>query len=42
MQKLNDAKEGVFDEVLVWKINRIARKNIDLLQIVDILNKKNV
>lgn len=39
---LKDAKEGLFDEVLVWKINRMARKNIDLLQIVDMLNKNNI
>ena len=39
---LLDAKEGRFDEVLVWKINRMARKNIDLLQIVDILDKHNI
>ncbi|MBY3618851.1 SDR family oxidoreductase [Acinetobacter sp. CUI P1] len=29
------AKEGKFDEVLVYSINRMARKNLDLLQIID-------
>jgi site-specific DNA recombinase len=39
---LKDAEQGFFDEVLVWKINRLARKNMDLLQIVDVLDKHNV
>lgn len=39
---LQDAKEGKFDEVIVWKFNRMARKNIDLLHIVDLLEKNNV
>ncbi|GGA46888.1 recombinase family protein [Paenibacillus physcomitrellae] len=39
---LQDAKEGKLDEVIVWKFNRMARKNIDLLQIVDLLEKNNV
>jgi site-specific DNA recombinase len=39
---LKDAKEHLFDEVIVWKINRMARKTIDLLQIVEILDKNNV
>lgn len=43
LQKLlQDAKEKLFDEVIVWKINRFARKNIDLLHIVDILDKHNI
>lgn len=37
-----DAEKHMFDEVLVWKINRLARKNIDLLQIVDLLDKNNI
>lgn len=41
-QMLRDAKEGLFDEVLVWRINRLARRNIDLLQIVEQLDKYNV
>jgi site-specific DNA recombinase len=39
---LKDAKDKQFDEVIVWKINRMARKNIDLLQIVDLLDKNNI
>ncbi|MEC0371140.1 recombinase family protein [Paenibacillus chibensis] len=39
---LLDAKDGKFDEVIVWKFNRMARKNIDLLHIVDMLEKNNV
>lgn len=41
-QLLKDAEGGLFDEVIVWKINRMARKNIDLLQIVDLLDKNNI
>lgn len=39
---LRDAQDRKFDEVLVWKFNRMARKNIDLLHIVDLLEKNNV
>ncbi|WP_339279086.1 recombinase family protein [Paenibacillus sp. FSL W8-1187] len=39
---LQDANEGKFDEVIVWKFNRMARKNLDLLNIVEILNKNNI
>lgn len=39
---LNDAGKGLFDEVLVWKINRISRKQLDLLKIVELLNKNNI
>ena len=43
LQKLlRDAKNGEFDEVVVWKISRLARKTIDLLQIVDELSKHKV
>lgn len=41
-QLLRDAKAGMFILVLVWKINRLARNTIDLLQIVKELNKYNV
>lgn len=41
-QLLKDAEGELFDEVIVWKINRMARKNIDLLQIVDLLDKNNI
>lgn len=39
---LKDAKEGKFDEVWVWKTNRLARNHLDLLKIVDELNKYNI
>lgn len=39
---LEEAKENKFDIVYVWKISRLARKNVDLLSIVEQLNKSNV
>ncbi|SHJ92701.1 recombinase family protein [Paramaledivibacter caminithermalis] len=42
LKMLEDAKEGKFDEVAVWKLSRLARNNLDLLKIVDILNKHEV
>lgn len=43
LQKLlRDAKNGKFEEVVVWKISRLARKTIDLLQIVDELSKHKI
>lgn len=39
---LTDAKQGMFDEVLVWKISRMARKQLDLLKIVEFLSQSNV
>ncbi|MNW32878.1 DNA-invertase hin [compost metagenome] len=39
---LKDAEETKFNEVIVWKFNRMARKNIDLLHIVDLLEKNNI
>lgn len=41
-QLLIDAKEKKFDEVWVWKINRLARNHLDLLKIVDELNMQNI
>jgi site-specific DNA recombinase len=41
-QLLIDAEEGLFDEVIVWKINRMARKQLDLLKIVETLSKFNI
>lgn len=41
-QMLQDAKEGKFDEVWVWKTNRLARNQYDLLTIVKELEKYNV
>lgn len=43
LQKLlRDANQGLFDEVLVWKINRISRRTIDLLKIVDELSQQKI
>lgn len=39
---LEEAKEKKFDVVYVWKISRLARKNVDLLSIVEQLSKSNV
>lgn len=39
---LEDAKQGLFDEVWVWKTNRLARNQYDLLTIVKKLEKYNV
>ncbi|WP_094869776.1 recombinase family protein [Paenibacillus sp. VTT E-133280] len=41
-QMLQDAKNNLFDTVLVWKFNRLARNAEHLSQIVNILNKNNV
>ncbi|WP_168714368.1 recombinase family protein [Niallia nealsonii] len=43
LQKLlNEVKQGKFEMVLVWKINRLARNIIDLLEIADFLKKHQV
>jgi site-specific DNA recombinase len=39
---LEDAKLGKFQKVLVWKINRLARNVIDLLEITEELNRHQV
>lgn len=39
---LRDADDGKFDEVIVWKFNRMARKNVDLLNIVEQLEASNI
>lgn len=36
VQLLDDAKHKKFDVVLVWKTNRLARKILDLLKIVEV------
>ncbi|HLR65534.1 MAG TPA: recombinase family protein [Virgibacillus sp.] len=41
-QLLYDATQGEFDMVLVWKMNRLSRKSVDLLTIVDQLQKRNI
>ncbi|MGU3471880.1 recombinase family protein [Paenibacillus sp. D51F] len=42
LKLLEEAKRGLFDEVLVWKIDRLARQTLDVLQTVDILEEHNV
>ncbi|ALG50196.1 hypothetical protein FORC3_2819 [Clostridium perfringens] len=39
---LSDAKEGKFDMVISWKINRVSRKLEDVLKIVNLLEKNNI
>lgn len=39
---LMDAEKKKFDVVLVWKMNRLARKSLDLMNIVERLNSKNI
>jgi site-specific DNA recombinase len=39
---LRDAERGEFDEVLVWKINRISRRMVDLMKIIEILDKHKI
>lgn len=41
-EMLKDADDKKFDMVITWKINRIARNMLNLLQIVDILEKNNI
>ncbi|MGH4140559.1 recombinase family protein [Clostridium sp.] len=41
-QMMTDARNGLFDEVIVWKINRLSRKQNDLMNLVDELSKYNV
>lgn len=39
---LKDAGDKKFHEVIVWKFNRMARKNVDLLNIVEQLEAYNI
>lgn len=39
-QLINDAKQKEFDIVLVWKMNRLARDILDLLNVVKIFEAK--
>lgn len=39
---MQDANAGKFDLVIVWKLNRISRKLIDILNIVDTLDKNKI
>ncbi len=39
---LEDSKEDIFDEVIVWKTSRLARNSLDLLQIMKTLSENGV
>lgn len=39
---LKDAEGNKFDLVIVWKIDRIARNTLDLLNVVDFLEKRKI
>ena len=39
---MNDANEGKFDSVIVWKINRIGRNLKDVLDMVDLFDRNNI
>ncbi|WP_259416601.1 recombinase family protein [Bacillus toyonensis] len=39
---LLDAEQKKFEVVLVWKMNRLARKSLDLMNIVEKLESKNI
>lgn len=41
-QLINDAKQKEFDIVLVWKMNRLARDILDLLNVVKIFEQKDI
>lgn len=41
-EMLRDADDKKFNMVITWKINRIARNTLELLQIVDLLEKNNI
>ncbi|WP_130055578.1 recombinase family protein [Bacillus thuringiensis] len=41
-QLLHDANHRCFDIVLVWKMNRLSRKSVDLLTIVDNLQHRGI
>ena len=41
-QLLQDAESGQFDAVVVWKISRVARNLMHLLEIVNVLQKQDI
>ncbi|WP_303859867.1 recombinase family protein [Alkalibaculum bacchi] len=41
-QLLKDAEDNLFDEVITWKTNRLARNHLDLLKIVDHLKRYDI
>ncbi len=42
LELIEDAKNQKFDIVLVWKLSRLSRSLLDLLQIVEVFNAHNV
>lgn len=42
MRLIEDAKDGLFDEIVVWKLNRLSRSHIDLLHIYQQLDEYGV
>ncbi len=38
----DDAKEGLFDTVIIWKLSRISRKLLDTLTLIDELNAHKI
>lgn len=41
-QLIKDAKQGLFEIVIVWKVNRISRNLLDLLTVLQQLEKNQV
>ncbi|OZV11237.1 resolvase [Tissierella sp. P1] len=41
-EMLEDSSKGIFDEVAVWKTNRLARNHLDLLKMVERFEKNDV
>lgn len=41
-QLLHDSKLGLFNMVIVWKISRLSRKQLDFLTIIDEFEKNNI
>lgn len=41
-QLLEDSQQKKFDMVIVWKTNRLARTTLDLLKIVELLDRNNI
>src|SRR4051812_46547107 len=42
LQLLNDCDNGSFDTVAVWKVNRLSRKQLHILQMLDTFEKNSV
>ncbi|MEH7457264.1 recombinase family protein [Bacillus sp. JJ1127] len=41
-QLLNDCKDHKFNMIIVWKISRLSRKQLDFLQLIDYFDNNNV